>query len=115
MITFYGIKNCSTMKKAFDWCAAQGIEYTFHDYKKAGVPPERLRDWCQQLDAALLINTRGTTWRKLPPEKQHIDTKEKAIALMLEFPSLIKRPVVETETGLLLGFDPQRFSDCLKK
>ncbi len=110
----YGIKNCSTMKKAFDWLEAEGIEYVFHDYKKT--PPSRglLQAWCSVLGAAGLVNTRGTTWRKLPPEKQHIDTDEQAIALMLEFPSLIKRPVLEFSNHLLVGFDPERFAACFK-
>ena len=110
----YGIKNCSTMKKAFDWCEAHGVEYVFHDYKKQGVDRERLVLWCQNIGWKSLVNTRGTTWRKLTPEQQEIVTQSKAVALMLEYPSLIKRPVVETGAQLLVGFDPQLFDSFVK-
>lgn len=110
----YGIKNCATMKKTFDWFETHGINYCFHDYKKTGADRVRLQEWCKQAGISSLVNTRGTTWRKLPPEKQCIDTEDAAINLMLEHPSLIKRPVVETASGLLVGFDPQSFADRLK-
>ncbi|MRR50838.1 MAG: Spx/MgsR family RNA polymerase-binding regulatory protein [Rhodocyclaceae bacterium] len=103
------------MKKAFAWCEEQGVAYEFHDYKKQGVPREHLVAWCQVLGWKTLINTKGTTFRKLTPEQQDITTQSKAVATMLEFPSLIKRPVVETEGGqLLVGFDPNLFSSFAK-
>lgn len=114
MVTIYGIKNCSTMKKAFDWCDAHGVEFAFHDYKKQGADRKKLVQWCQQVGWQALVNTRGTTWRKLAPEQQAVATQSDAVALMLEYPSLIKRPVVETGTQLLVGFDPQAFSDLVK-
>jgi arsenate reductase (glutaredoxin) len=115
MITLYGIRNCDTMKKAFAWCEARGIAYTFHDYKKEGVPRDRLVTWCRVLGWRTLVNTRGPTFRKLPAERQEISTQSQAVALMLEFPSLIRRPVVETESGqLLVGFDPAMFSSFVK-
>lgn len=118
MVTIYGIKNCSTMKKAFAWCEEHGVAYTFHDYKKAGVPRERLLQWCEELGWKSLVNSRGTTWRKLSAAQQDIATEAQAVALMLEFPSLIKRPVVEaTAMGgsqLLVGFDLQQFASVLK-
>lgn len=118
MLTIYGIKNCATMKKAFAWCEEQGLEYVFHDYKKQGVPRDRLLSWCQQLGWKSLVNTRGTTWRKLTVGQQEIATEGQAIALMLEYPSLIKRPVVEVTsmrgTQFLIGFDPQLCSSLLK-
>lgn len=113
-VTLYGIKNCSTMKKAFDWCEERGIEYAFHDYKKLGVPRERLVLWCQAVGWKTLVNTKGTTYRKLSPEQQEITTQSKAVALMLEYPSLIKRPVVEAEGQLLVGFDPALFASFVK-
>ena len=114
MVTIYGIKNCETMKKAFAWCEAQGVEYAFHDYKKAGVPRPRLVEWCRHLGWKTLVNTRGTTWRKLAPEQQAIATQAQAVALMLEYPSLIKRPVVETGAQLLVGFTPELFASFVK-
>jgi arsenate reductase len=114
MITIYGIKNCSTMKKAFAWCDEHGVEYAFHDYKKEGVPRERLRHWCQELGWQALVNSRGTTWRKLSAAQQAISTQDQAVILMQEFPSLIKRPVVEATNKILVGFDPQQFESLLK-
>ncbi|RTL47678.1 MAG: ArsC family reductase [Rhodocyclaceae bacterium] len=111
MAKIYGIKNCSTMKKAFDWCEQNQVEYTFHDYKKEGVPRERLVEWCRAVGWKTLVNTKGTTYRKLSPEDQEITTQSKAVALMVANPSLIKRPVVETASGqLLVGFDPALFA-----
>jgi Spx/MgsR family transcriptional regulator len=111
----YGIKNCATMKKAFAWCAERGITYQFHDYKTQGVPRERLVAWCQAAGWKTLLNTRGTTFRKLTPEQQDISTQSKAIATMMELPACIKRPVVETSGGqLLIGFDPAMFSSFVK-
>lgn len=114
MVTIYGIKNCETMKKAFAWCEAHGVEAIFHDYKKQGVERARLVQWCQHLGWKSLVNTRGTTWRKLTSGQQEIATQSQAVALMLEYPSLIKRPVVETGTQLLVGFDPRMFASFVK-
>jgi Spx/MgsR family transcriptional regulator len=115
MVTIYGIKNCDTMKKAFAWCEERGVTYTFHDYKKQGVPRERLVAWCRVLGWKSLVNTKGPTYRKLSPEQQDITTQSKAVALMVEFPSLIRRPLVETDTGqLLVGFDPAMFGSFVR-
>lgn len=113
MITIYGIKNCATMKKTFDWCAAQGIDYNFHDYKTQGVPLERLRAWCRQVGFEVLVNRRGTTWRKLSPAQQDITTQAQAVALMRDFPSVIKRPVVVVGETVLVGFDAARLDEVL--
>lgn len=111
MVRIYGIRNCDTMKKALAWCDERGVVYDFHDYKKDGVPRERLVAWCKATGWKTLLNTRGTTFRKLPAERQEIATQSAAVALMMEFPSAIKRPVVETATGqLLVGFDPAMFA-----
>lgn len=112
--TIYGIKNCDTMKKTFAWCDERGVAYQFHDYKKAGVDRARLVAWCKVLGWKTLVNTKGTTFRKLSPEQQAIDTQSQAVSLMLEYPSLIKRPVVETANGqLLVGFDPALFASFI--
>ena len=111
----YGIKNCDTMKKAFAWCDQHNVAYDFHDYKKSGVDRARLVAWCKAVGWKTLVNSKGTTFRKLSPEQQNITTQGQAVALMLEYPSMIKRPVVETANGqLLAGFDPTTFSSFLK-
>jgi len=111
----YGIRNCDTMKKSFAWLTEHGAAYRFHDYRKDGISAAKLHDWSTVLGWKTLINTRGTTWRKLSPEQQTVDTQRAAVQLMLENPSLIKRPVVETASGhLLVGFDPQRFASLIK-
>jgi len=114
-VKLFGIKNCDSMKKAFAWLAARDIAYEFHDYKQAGVPRERLLAWCHKLGWKALLNTRGSTWRKLSPEQQAaIDNQSKAMDAMLALTSLIRRPVVETLDGqILLGFDPTIFESSL--
>ncbi|MCX7167788.1 MAG: ArsC family reductase [Rhodocyclales bacterium] len=115
MIKIYGIKNCDTMKKAFAWCDSNGIRYEFHDYKKQGVPRERLVHWCRTLGWQTLMNTRGPTWRKLTPEQQAITTQGQAVALMMEHSSVIRRPVTENEAGMtLVGFDPTVFDSFVR-
>lgn len=108
-VTIYGIKNCDTMKKARAWLEAHGIDYAFHDYKAAGIKPDALKAWARQVGWEVLLNRAGTTFRKLP-EAQRADLNErKAIALMLEQPSLIKRPVLERGAKLLVGFKPAEY------
>ncbi len=115
MVRIYGIKNCDSMKKAFAWLAERNIPYEFHDYKKLGVPRERLIAWCKVLGWKTLLNNKGSTWRKLTPEQQDIATQSKAVALMMEHASVIRRPMVETEGGhLLAGFDPMMFESFVK-
>jgi Spx/MgsR family transcriptional regulator len=115
MVRIYGIRNCDTMKKAFAWCAERGVTYEFHDYKKLGVPRDRLVAWCQAAGWKTLLNTKGPTFRKLTPEQQDIQTQSKAVATMMEHPNCIKRPVVETDGGqLLVGFDPAMFGSFVK-
>lgn len=114
--TIYGIKNCNTMKKAFDFLAAHGVEYVFHDYKKTAPDPARLRQQAESVGSLrALINTRGPTWRKLPPEEQaRADTDDGALALMQAHPSLIRRPILETAHGqTLIGFDADRWQAAL--
>lgn len=115
MVRIYGIKNCDTMKKAFAWCEANHVSYEFHDYKKQGVPRDALVGWCRALGWQSLVNSKGPTWRKLPPERQAITTQSAAVALMVEFPSVIRRPVVENDRGqLLVGFDPTLFDSFVR-
>lgn len=103
----YGIKQCSTMKKAFDWLEGRNLPFQFHDYKKLGISREQLAHWADEVGWQRLLNTRGSTWKKLSPEQQAEPNRDKALDLMASYPSLIKRPVLETGGRLLVGFDPE--------
>ena len=114
MLTIHGIKNCSTMKKAFDWLDAESLEYRFHDYKKNGISADTLEAWVEAIGWEKLLNTKGTTWRTLSDEERtNVDTA-KAIALMQSKPSLIRRPVISGAGSLVIGFDPARYAELLK-
>lgn len=104
----YGIPNCDTVKKARAWLTGQGVSHTFHDFKKQGVPADRLDQWMEKAGWQKLVNRQGTTWRKLDPAVQEgAATPAGARALMLEQPSVIKRPVVEWPSGdVTVGFAP---------
>ena len=105
-VTIYGIKNCDTMKKARTWLDAKGVAYDFHDYKTAGVDAAKLKVWANEAGWEKLINRAGTTFKKLPDtEKQDLDA-QKAIALMLAQPSMIKRPMLDRDGALTAGFKP---------
>jgi arsenate reductase len=106
----YGIKNCDTMKKAFLWLDSRKIDYEFHDYKKDGVPAGKLKAWAKQAGWEKLANTRGPTWRKIPEVKKANLNEARALALLEENSSAIRRPVVEAGARLLVGFDPEEFA-----
>lgn len=103
------------MKKAFAWLDDHGVRYEFHDYKKSGIDTARLKAWSKQVGWEVLLNTRGTTWRKLTPAQQANLDEAKALRLMSENPSLIKRPVLETGKELLVGFDAGRYAETLDR
>lgn len=106
-VTIYGIPNCDTVKRTKAWFDARGIAYSFHDYKKHGVPEHRLRAWIAVLGWEVLLNRRGTTFRKLEVPDREVADSDKALRIMLAHPSLIKRPVVETDAALpVVGFNP---------
>lgn len=117
MIIVYGISNCDTVKKARAWLTAQGLEHAFHDFKKHGVPADRLPAWCQAVGWEKLLNRQGTTWRKLGDDLQ-AGAKDAAgaQALMLAHPSVVKRPVVawRGDSGLItVGFDALRWAEVI--
>lgn len=105
-ITLYGIPNCDTVKKARNWLAENNIDYLFHDYKKAGANHAQLEHWCDAKGWETVLNRAGTTFKKLPDDAKAELDETKAIALMLDQPSMIKRPVVEHASGILVGFKP---------
>ena len=100
----YGIRNCDTMKKARAFLDAKGVAYDFHDYKTTGVEPAKLKAWAKEVGWERLLNRAGTTFRKLPEADREGLTEAKALALMAEYPSLIKRPLLDTGKALLVGF-----------
>jgi len=104
LYTVYGIKNCDTMKKAMKWLDDAGIAYHFHDYKKDGLSPELVDSWLNQLGWEDLINRRGTTWRKLDESVREAMDNDSARQVMLENPSIIKRPLLDTGRERILGF-----------
>ena len=112
-IQFYGIPNCDTVKKARRWLDAQGVEYSFHDYKKEGADAGRLALWSDAAGWEVLLNKRGTTYRKLSDEDKADIDRARAIDLMVQHPSLIKRPVVEYDGGILVGFGEAEWERAL--
>jgi arsenate reductase len=113
MITMYGIRNCDTVKKARAWLDARGVAYDFHDYKIAGIEEARLRAWAAELSWERLLNRSGTTFRKLPEADKASLDGDKAIALMLAQPSMIRRPVLDLGGRRLVGFDPEAWGRTL--
>jgi Spx/MgsR family transcriptional regulator len=113
-IHLYGIPNCDTVKKARVWLETQGRDYTFHDYKKAGADPEKIAGWIASAELDLVVNRKGTTFRKLSDaDKARADNPQTAPALLAEQPSIIKRPIVEHAGGLLVGFKPEEWAAAL--
>jgi arsenate reductase len=112
MTILYGIPNCDTVKRARDWLSTQGIAHEFHDFKKAGVPADRLGAWIAAAEWERVLNRKGTTWRKLDPGLQaSVIDAASAQALMQAHASLIKRPVVEWDDGrITVGFDAQAWA-----
>lgn len=113
----YGIPNCNTVKKARDWLAEHGQATTFHDLKKLGLDAGAAENWLAQRDWSELVNRRGTTWRGLPDDRKlQITDDDAALALMLEKPSVIKRPVLEIDGRVLaIGFDATLYADIFKQ
>jgi len=114
MIVLYGIPNCDTMKKARAWLAEHRVEYRFHDYKKAGIDQETLRRWVEELGWQALLNTRGMMWRRLPQQVRDNIDEASAVMLMLETPSIIKRPVLDTGKVRHVGFKPEQYEQIFQ-
>lgn len=104
-VLLHGIPNCDTVKKARTWLESNGVAYTFHDFKKQGVSDAMLRGWLEQVPLSVLLNRKGTTWRALSDaDKARADDADGAIALMQANPSLIKRPVLQHDNKVSVGF-----------
>lgn len=115
-MTVYGIKNCDTMKKAFDWLKENKIEYDFHDYKKSGIDKATIHEWLKSFPVEQLINAKGTTWKQLSDEqKRSISNINDAIELMISKPSMIKRPLVKMKKGYLLGFEVEKWEELVPR
>ncbi|MEE1656380.1 ArsC family reductase [Microvirga sp. CF3062] len=113
-VTLYGIKNCDTIKKAHAWLDARGVAHAFHDYKVQGIDRARLESWAQSVGWETLLNRAGTTFRKLPDaDKADID-EGRAMALMLDQPSMIKRPVLDLGGRILVGLKPELYEEAVR-
>jgi len=110
VMDMYGIPNCDTIKKARKWLSDNNIDYTFHDYKKEGVDRKQLITWCKALGWETLLNKRGTTWRKVPDDQKASIDETSAIDLMIENPSIIKRPVLTSDNLCLVGFSVDEYA-----
>jgi arsenate reductase len=113
MIKIYGIPNCDTMKKARKWLEENNLDYEFHDYKKQGVPEKHLKQWVKKAGWKTVLNTRGTTWRKLGDEIKNSIDEASSIQVMLDNPSTIKRPILENANILLVGFNEEEYKNLL--
>ena len=110
LVTIYGIPNCDTMKKARAWLEGHGVAYAFHDYRASGLEPETLDKWVERLGWEVLLNKASTSFRALPEkDRQGIDAA-RAKALMLANPTMIKRPVLDFDGRLLVGFKPEIYA-----
>jgi arsenate reductase len=110
-VKLYGIANCDKVRAARAWLAEHGIETEFHDYKRHGPTQALLAGWLRQFDWKDLVNRRGTTWKQLPEARRSgVTSAAAASALMLEQPSVIKRPIVDVDGKLQLGFDADTYS-----
>jgi arsenate reductase (glutaredoxin) len=116
MVKIYGIPNCGSVKKAFVWLTENGIKFQFHDFKKEGVTEAKIKEWLSVQPLDIVLNKKGTTWKGLTGVAQKKANNEKdAIKLMIENTSLIKRPVVELEDTVLVGFNEEVFSSSFEK
>ena len=113
--TLYGIPNCDTVKKARTWLTAHGHDFDFHDFKKQGLERATAAAWLEQIEWDVLVNRKGTTWRNLPDERRAlVSDKASALELVLEMPSVIKRPVLAQGGKFSVGFSDSQYQDLFK-
>ena len=110
-IILYGIPNCDSIKKTIQYLNQHNVAFEFHNYKKQGIDQKKLRQWCDRVGWERLLNTKGTTWKKIAPAFEGKKmTAPLAVSIMLEHNSTIKRPVIETGTHVLVGYDEATFN-----
>jgi Spx/MgsR family transcriptional regulator len=114
MLTLYGIKNCDSCKKARAWLTQHKIEFRFHDFRDDGLTEAQLMQFIDHADWETLLNKASASWRQLSPQQQNDLTQTKAVELMLKLPTLIKRPVLDSNNGLLVGFKPEMYAEKFK-
>jgi Spx/MgsR family transcriptional regulator len=114
-ITIYGISNCDTVKKARRWLEQQRLDYRFHDFRKDGLTPTQVKALLNGLAWEELLNRRGRTWRELSDSEKQVSSASQATRLFCKYPTLIKRPVLVSGKQILVGFDPDRYTDLLAK
>lgn len=115
MVTLYGIKNCDTVKKACRWLEDNNIEYQFHDFKKSAVTEALARSWIDQFGLETVINKRGTTYRQLDTAVKESLNHETAIELILDNNSIVKRPILSSDKGALIGFSADQYQTFFAK
>ncbi|MEJ2601744.1 MAG: Spx/MgsR family RNA polymerase-binding regulatory protein [Gammaproteobacteria bacterium] len=108
-ITLYGLKSCDSCRRARDWFADNGIEVAFHDVRDDGITIQMLERWADRVKWQALLNKRSLTWRRIPELDRQNLSREAAVALMLDNPTLIKRPVIETPKQMIVGFDAEAY------
>ena len=113
MLTIYGIPNCDSCRKARKFIAEKGLEFTFHDIRKDGIDIQMLERWSGKVGWESLLNRKSLTWRQVPESDRQNMTRDRAMVLMLEEPTLIKRPVLESEQFTAVGFSEPRFEAFL--
>jgi arsenate reductase (glutaredoxin) len=113
-VKLYGIKNCDTIKKAKKWLDANSIDFEFHDFRVEGIDKKLIENWLKQIDWQVLLNTRGTTWRKISESERDGINKTRAIKLMLEHPAIIKRPVLAVKSKFYVGFKDKDYEQVFK-
>ncbi|MCT2530882.1 ArsC family reductase [SAR92 clade bacterium H921] len=109
MITLYGIKNCDTIKKARKWLTDNSVEYNFHDVRTDGIDAATLDGWIDQVGLETILNRRGTTWRKLDSDDQNGVNRSNVTALLLKYPAIIKRPVLDLDGTITVGFKAEQY------
>ena len=114
MITLYGIKNCDTVKKARRWMEQHAIDYDFHDFREDGLQPEQVQAWLDELGWETLVNRRSTTWKQLDPAVRDSLDASSVLPLILEQPTLVKRPLLDTGAQRHVGFNATEYQGIFK-
>jgi Spx/MgsR family transcriptional regulator len=112
-ITLFGIASCDSCRNARRWLEAAGLDYRYHDLRKDGLPETALRAWVRRAGWDAVLNRRSATWRRIPEVDRAVDGPEAAMELMKEYPTIIKRPILSSGRVLIIGFDPDEYSDKL--